>query len=1621
MSKDAPSIPFAASKRMQSECNENEFENLPNSVNSAPIRSPLNTIPDPSQCQTEAIRASGSSLSKRIGNSGPNFETSKVSSQVTPARRTSSVGTRLPQYTGGKGGSSSRVSRAIAVASSEPQVEVPCFELVEDLSFWNDHNVQVLIRVRPISSMEQVSQGYGRCLRQESAQTLTWLGHPEIRFTFDHIACEMISQEKLFRVAGIPMVDNCMSGYNSCMFAYGQTGSGKTYTMMGDIGEMDGELNEDCGITPRIFEYLFTRIKEEVENRKDEGLLYSCKCSFLEIYNEQITDLLEPSSTNLHLREDVKKGVYVENLMEYTVCSVDDVLKLLLQGTTNRKIAATHMNSESSRSHSVFTCTIESRWENDSMTHLRFGRLNLVDLAGSERQKSSGAEGDRLREAANINKSLSTLGLVIMSLVDLAHGKHRHVPYRDSRLTFLLQDSLGGNSKTTIIANVSPSICSSNETLSTLKFAQRAKLIQNNAKINEDASGDVTALQRQIQQLKMNGVKATLLGALRREKLAETAARRLEAELEQMNHLAHQREEDAQCTKMMLRFREEKIKRLELLSDGLVSADKYLLDENNALVEEIQLLKARIDRNPELTRFALENIRLLEQLRLFQGFYEQGEREMLLAEVSELRDQVETTPLSSDSADKMASYNQPDNEVQQNKNEHWMGGAKSSDLLQELTEARLLIEAMEREQVCLIEELELVQKDNHRLMEILSNENKLERNSFPDNDNYCTETSKLRNQNLSSAAIGTMDLQIKFEKVTKDLEEARLLSSQYLEDRESQLSREHQNELIREEVEMETAKTILHLQEEVAALQLELQERLSSMVEENKKLRNTAAAKENEMKDLHAEWESASLELTSFLLDGSKSLKDATGQIESIAHSFPHVNVCIGEHIEKAAKVCVEKEERLFLLQKSLEDAQRTILQMEQKLNSLKGATMAFAEVPQSMLSDHPNAIPAENVEEHFSKAGIHQSLIEACANTSALEANDVQVELARTGLMETDHAFNLSCADAETFLSSLQTEIHKAGSFYKQFVQEFVKDIHEIRKTLVEIKENHRIVHIQTVDVPSQEVDKSEWLIKDVNDNDTPLLCLRKEFMKVYDAFNKLNVHLAALLNEKAARDSAHAEGVGFSKSLELVNAMEQLMFKSSPNQSSLPRMSEALQSSELMKWEAEADCSNTREFVADLRDRQTTSFFTKFEEANATMKEADLMLNALLKANENAKELTGMWKQAGKTLNGDIHTTSPNNRGKEKGEQNKDVRCLETVKLGPDHTNPIIDNWKLQKELDRKDVLLKGLLFDFSLLQESASTRKDIQDESEQLIVNLREVQNELEMKINQLNEVLVQHRKLEGRLADTETALLASTSDLGEAQGTIDILSDQISELRVLLKDLYLKKSEAEEQLEEQRVVVKSLEQEILRLTSTAEKQSLSSIEGIEDDLRTVTCERDSLIEQVGSLHDRLEMAYAVADENEAVAVEARQESEASKMYAEQKEEEVKILERSVEELECTINVMEKKMNLEKDQELSQARLRIEELDTLAASRQKENLIDQCQLQKLVEEAQQQTQESIVMEQEVLNLKRQLSDLLEERERCISEVNRREADILAAQLTVEQLQERDQLLTAKNEMLK
>ncbi|CAN4120893.1 unnamed protein product [Withania somnifera] len=322
----------------------------------------------------------------------------------------------------------------------------------------------------------------------------------------------------IFQLVGAPLVENCLAGFNSSVFAYGQTGSGKTYTIWGPANALlDENLTSDQqGLTPRVFQRLFERIEEEQVKHSDKQLAYQCRCSFLEIYNEQITDLLDPSQRNLQLREDVRTGVYVENLSEECVSTMKDVTKLLIKGLSNRKIGATSVNAESSRSHSVFTCVVESHCKRtaDGLSCLKTSRINLVDLAGSERQKLTGAAGERLKEAGNINRSLSQLGNLINILAEVSQtGKHRHIPYRDSKLTFLLQESLGGNAKLAMICAISPAQSCKSETLSTLRFAQRAKTIKNKAVVNEEMQDDVNVLREYIRQLKAELIRVKANGS----------------------------------------------------------------------------------------------------------------------------------------------------------------------------------------------------------------------------------------------------------------------------------------------------------------------------------------------------------------------------------------------------------------------------------------------------------------------------------------------------------------------------------------------------------------------------------------------------------------------------------------------------------------------------------------------------------------------------------------------------------------------------------------------------------------------------------------------------------------------------------------------------------------------------------------------------------------------------------------------------------------------------------------------------------------------------------------------------------------------------------------------------
>ncbi|EQC37648.1 kinesin family member 15 [Saprolegnia diclina VS20] len=376
-------------------------------------------------------------------------------------------------------------------------------------------NVQVFCRVRPPNSREMMGGAARRCVSADAvegqslvlASSMAKKEAPR-NFYFDRVFGERSTQEQVFDVIGRPITTACLEGYNGTIFAYGQTGSGKTFTMLGEEDQR-GRPNVNKGLVPRVLEYLFE--KRDVRDASSEfeatsTIEYKYICSFLEIYNERVFDLLDGSTSEagLNLRENHVKGVFVEGLKEATVENAQQATELMTIGTQNRHVGHTSMNRESSRSHSVFILQIHSKETTASgLIKKRQARFNLVDLAGSERQKSTEAAGDRLKEAGNINKSLSALGNVIMALSEQAVGKTRHVHYRDSKLTYLLKDSLGGNSKTFMIAAISPAEDCMSETHSTLKFAQRAKMIKNNAFINEDTSGNIFLLQEEIKRLRL--------------------------------------------------------------------------------------------------------------------------------------------------------------------------------------------------------------------------------------------------------------------------------------------------------------------------------------------------------------------------------------------------------------------------------------------------------------------------------------------------------------------------------------------------------------------------------------------------------------------------------------------------------------------------------------------------------------------------------------------------------------------------------------------------------------------------------------------------------------------------------------------------------------------------------------------------------------------------------------------------------------------------------------------------------------------------------------------------------------------------------------------------------------
>ncbi|XP_072569448.1 kinesin-like protein KIF1B isoform X8 [Paramormyrops kingsleyae] len=359
-------------------------------------------------------------------------------------------------------------------------------------------SVKVAVRVRPFNSRE-ISKD-SKCIIQMQGNSTSILNpknpkEPAKSFSFDYSywshtspddSC-FASQNQVYNDIGKEMLEHAFEGYNVCIFAYGQTGAGKSYTMMGK--QEEGQE----GIIPQLCEELF----EMINDNSKEDLSYSVEVSYMEIYCERVRDLLNPKNKgNLRVREHPLMGPYVEDLSKLAVTSYTDIADLMDAGNKARTVAATNMNETSSRSHAVFTIVFTQR-KHDSETDLsteKVSKISLVDLAGSERADSTGAKGTRLKEGANINKSLTTLGKVISALAEVDNctskskkkKKTDFIPYRDSVLTWLLRENLGGNSRTAMVAALSPADINYDETLSTLRYADRAKQIKCNAVINED-------------------------------------------------------------------------------------------------------------------------------------------------------------------------------------------------------------------------------------------------------------------------------------------------------------------------------------------------------------------------------------------------------------------------------------------------------------------------------------------------------------------------------------------------------------------------------------------------------------------------------------------------------------------------------------------------------------------------------------------------------------------------------------------------------------------------------------------------------------------------------------------------------------------------------------------------------------------------------------------------------------------------------------------------------------------------------------------------------------------------------------------------------------------------------
>ncbi|XP_021279236.1 kinesin-like protein KIN-5D [Herrania umbratica] len=510
-------------------------------------------------------------------------------------------------------------------------------------------NVQVILRCRPLSEDEMrihtpVVISCNESRREVCAVQNIANKQIDRTFLFDKVFGPSSQQKELFDLAVSPIVNEVLEGYNCTIFAYGQTGTGKTYTMEGGARKKNGEFPTDAGVIPRAVKQIFDIL--EAQNAE-----YSMKVTFLELYNEEITDLLAPEETSkfvvddktkkpIALMEDGKGGVFVRGLEEEIVTTANEIYKILEKGSAKRRTAETLLNKQSSRSHSIFSITIhikECTPEGEEM--IKCGKLNLVDLAGSENISRSGAREGRAREAGEINKSLLTLGRVINALVE--HSGH--VPYRDSKLTRLLRDSLGGKTKTCIIATISPSIHCLEETLSTLDYAHRAKNIKNKPEINQKMmkSALIKDLYSEIDRLKQEVYAAREKNGIyipRDRYLNEEAEKKAMAEKIERMELESE-SKDKQITELQELYNSQQLLTSDL-SEKLEKTEKKLEETEHALFD-LEDKHRQANATIKEKEFLISNLLKTEKALVERAFELRAELENAASDVSDLFAKIE--------------------------------------------------------------------------------------------------------------------------------------------------------------------------------------------------------------------------------------------------------------------------------------------------------------------------------------------------------------------------------------------------------------------------------------------------------------------------------------------------------------------------------------------------------------------------------------------------------------------------------------------------------------------------------------------------------------------------------------------------------------------------------------------------------------------------------------------------------------------------------------------------------------------------------------------------------------------------------------------------------------------